>query len=175
MRRDIYQKLKAAGFCVRCAGPRDTALLACSACSAKQISPTPAYLRQRYHTFKSKGLCVKCGDQRDGATLKCIICQDRTNRHHKSYEYKLKHATFTAYGGVYCRCCGETEIRFLTLDHVNNDGFKHKVNGRERATGCKMYLQLKAAGYPNDPPLQVLCYNCNCGRSCNKGICPHKD
>src|ERR1039458_4628209 len=33
-----------------------------------------------------------------------------------------KALTFAAYGGYECKCCGETEKAFLTIDHINNDG-----------------------------------------------------
>jgi hypothetical protein len=31
--------------------------------------------------------------------------------------------------------------------------------------------------YKNNFPrgYRILCYNCNCGRALNNGICPHKD
>src|ERR1700690_1237472 len=37
-----------------------------------------------------------------------------------------KDAVFAAYGGYVCACCGEMEKAFLTLDHLNNDGNKHR-------------------------------------------------
>lgn len=75
------------------------------------------------------------------------------------------------YGGnpPKCACCGEANIGFLTLDHVNNDGVEHR-----RPRAADMQITLKKAGFPADPPIQVLCYNCNCGRENNNGVCPHK-
>jgi hypothetical protein len=65
-----------------------------------------------------------------------------------------------------CACCYESEIRFLTLDHINN-------NGKETRNVAKVLaFHLKKLGFP--PGIQVLCYNCNCGRGANKGICPHQ-
>lgn len=32
---------------------------------------------------------------------------------------------------------------------------------------------IKMLNYPEG--YQVLCYNCNCGKSINNGICPHLD
>jgi hypothetical protein len=58
---------------------------------------------------------------------------------------------------------------------VNNDGAKHRAafgRGDPRAGGKDFYRHLKAAGFPNDPPLQVLCANCNFGKSL-RGVCPH--
>ena len=72
-----------------------------------------------------------------------------------------------AYGGK-CRCCGEAENRFLTLDHVNGGGNKDR-----RAIRSTLWSWLIRNNYPSG--FQVLCYNCNCGRALNGGVCPHKD
>lgn len=73
------------------------------------------------------------------------------------------------YGGK-CECCGETILQFLTMDHTNGGGSKmaREVHGR----GTRFYKWIEANGYPAD--LRCLCYNCNCGRQHNGGICPHK-
>ena len=41
-----------------------------------------------------------------------------------------------------------------------------------KTKSSKFYLWLKRNNFP--PGYQVLCWNCNCGRSINNGICPHK-
>lgn len=71
-------------------------------------------------------------------------------------------------GSMSCICCGETEYEFLTLDHINGGGSKH----RKELGAANIYNALRKAGYP--PGYQILCFNCNCGRQRNKGICPHK-
>ena len=71
-----------------------------------------------------------------------------------------------------CACCGESEFNFLTLDHINNDGAQHRreIGGK---TGYNMYRWLINNELPDG--FQTLCYNCNCGKARNGGICPHKD
>ena len=70
------------------------------------------------------------------------------------------------YGGR-CACCGEKEIKFLAIDHINNDGHKQRK---------KMTLNINAWAirhhYPKD--LQVLCHNCNLAKAFY-GICPHQE
>lgn len=80
---------------------------------------------------------------------------------------KFRTACLEHYGNK-CACCGESIQRFLTLDHINNDGhkFKHTV-------GKRFAEHLCLNGFRDD--IQILCYNCNIGRSHNGGICPHKD
>jgi hypothetical protein len=71
-------------------------------------------------------------------------------------------------GTMKCVCCGENHIRFLTVDHINGGGRKH----RESMT-CRFNAWLKKNGFPSG--YQILCYNCNCGKQRNKGVCPHCD
>lgn len=87
---------------------------------------------------------------------------------------RIKDATFSAYGGYVCACCGETERKFLTLDHVNNDGaaFRRSMYGNRQAAGYVTYAWLARKGFP--PGYQVLCMNCNHGKRMNNGVCPHK-
>jgi hypothetical protein len=74
------------------------------------------------------------------------------------------------YGGK-CACCGEADPRFLTIDHINGDGRLHR-EALGRGSG-RVWLDILKRGFP--PEYQVLCYNCNSGRSINGGICPHLD
>lgn len=75
-----------------------------------------------------------------------------------------------AYGNQ-CACCGEKEVIFLTLDHINRNG-----NDQRRKFGIPgghaFYRFLRKSGYP--PGYQVLCFNCNSGEHLNGGTCPHK-
>lgn len=88
----------------------------------------------------------------------------------KKWAEKVKLEAFDAYGGRFCACCKENNILFLSLDRVNNDGFKHQTAAGRRGV---RYHQLRRAGWPNTPPLQVLCMNCNWGKRMNGGVCPH--
>ena len=87
---------------------------------------------------------------------------------------RIKEATFAAYGGYVCACCGETERNFLTLDHVNNDGASQRraMYGSRNAAGYVTYAWLFRKGFPAG--YQVLCMNCNHGKRMNNGVCPHK-
>lgn len=93
---------------------------------------------------------------------------EKRRQYEQRYRAKIRLETIAAYGGK-CKCCGETNEGFLTLDHVNNDGADHR---RELGRKASLHLWAKNAGYPDT--LQVLCYNCNCGRATNGGVCPHE-
>ncbi len=74
------------------------------------------------------------------------------------------------YGGK-CACCGEAEILFLEVDHINNDGAEERK--RFNKSTLTFYQWLIEQGYPKDR-YQLLCSNCNRGKYRNGGICPHK-
>lgn len=90
----------------------------------------------------------------------------------RRYNARIKLLTIEAYGGR-CACCGEANPVFLTIDHANNDGAAHR--GATRASGNALYQLLKQEGWPKDRGLRVLCFNCNCGRAVNGGVCPHEE
>lgn len=140
--------------------------------------------KERYKNYNAKrlkdrrdfrianGLCSRCGEPSFGKS-NCNSCLE------KQYEYrkKIKDQVYNAYGGYKCNCCGETTEFFLTLDHINNDGAEHRkmINGNPKKRGgnnCSMYRWIIKNNYP--PILQVLCFNCNCGKKINGGVCPHK-
>jgi len=85
----------------------------------------------------------------------------------RKYQRNLRLNVINHYGGV-CECCGEHNIRFLTIDHINNDGANH----RKIVGSSNIYSWLVKNEYPNG--FRVLCMNCNWGRAYNGGICPHK-
>ena len=93
--------------------------------------------------------------------------------------YNLRTEVLCYYGGSppRCGCCGEKEVLFLTLDHINNDGAKHRKELRtstgKMAAGTRTYRWAKENNFP--AMFQVLCCNCNFAKWRNKGVCPHKN
>lgn len=97
----------------------------------------------------------------------------RYNSNIKLWRERLKRETINAYGGE-CFCCKESNIKFLTIDHINNDGAEHKRRlGKGQQGGATVHSDLRRRGYPNG--YQVACFNCNAGRHYNGGICPHQE
>lgn len=71
-------------------------------------------------------------------------------------------------GSMECNCCGEKELDFLSIDHIDGGGYKQrKIQG----VGTNLTKWLKTNDYPKG--FQVLCMNCNFGKW-KKGICPHQ-
>jgi len=83
---------------------------------------------------------------------------------------RIKLAVIKVYGGK-CACCKETEIEFLTIDHVGEDGNQHR-KASPQMYGVKLYDWLRKQGFPTT--YQVLCWNCNLSKHFGKGVCAHK-
>lgn len=92
---------------------------------------------------------------------------------------EIKKEGMLEYGGK-CSCCGEHREKFLTIDHINNNGAceRRELNlikrNKQKYTGKKFWAYLKTIGYPKDK-YRLLCFNCNSGRALNGGICPHEE
>jgi len=121
-------------------------------------------------------ICTNCWRQcdRERRTL-CSTCAQKRVTVGKAYSARLKRATFEAYGGCQCACCGEATFEFLSIDHIDNSGALHRKelrhgNGTSGGGGMRTYLWLKRNGYP--PGFRVLCRNCNAAYG-ESGCCPH--
>lgn len=85
----------------------------------------------------------------------------------KSYRQRLKDIVLEHYGNT-CACCGESNTKFLSIDHINGGGEKHREQ-----IGRKINGWLVKNNFPKG--FQTLCFNCNWGKHINGGVCPHKD
>ena len=134
-----------------------------------KVSPEQTAIYQK--NFKDKqrrlGLCLECMRPNDG-TILCTFHREADRLRDRERNRSLRKAVLAYYGQV-CACCGESEERFLVIDHVNNDGAAHrKVT---KGSGYKTYLWIVMNEFPDG--FQTLCHNCNMGKSMNGGVCPH--
>lgn len=67
-----------------------------------------------------------------------------------------------------CACCGDEHMEFLTIDHINGDGKKHRYLSRNRT----LYKWIIDNNFPKD--LRILCMNCNWSHG-KHGYCPHNN
>lgn len=124
---------------------------------------------------KSVSLFFRNRGTRDGRLNICKVCHQATwGASKRAYDKialaLLRKETIAAYGG-FCFCCGESNIKLLTLDHSRNDG---SVRG-SHTEGKDFYRSLRREGFPQSLGLRVACWNCNSGRHHNNGICPHDE
>lgn len=87
---------------------------------------------------------------------------------------ELRRLVLLELGGA-CYCCGLDDLRFLTIDHVHNDGNYHrKLNTGKSKNGYTILLDIQKQGFPKDR-YRAACYNCNCARNLTRDkVCPHQ-
>lgn len=96
---------------------------------------------------------------------------EKVNQGNTERRNAVRDRVYRAFGGYKCSCCGETEPKFLSIDHVDNDGAEHKRKHRLH-TGEQLYRWIVRNGFPTG--FQVLCMNCQWGKRNNAGVCPHQ-
>jgi len=141
--------------------------------------------------------CTKCGVEKpldefnrrptvkDGRQAHCKSCvkqwrksdydhregvRERSNERTRECNARLRAEMISAYGSK-CVCCGESRPQFLTVDHKDGSGARHRKQIGDGAGRLRQYL--RANGYPKDN-YQLLCFNCNCSKGFY-GRCPHED
>lgn len=138
--------------------------------SKRIYSGLAEYTREFRRLRREAGLCLSCVNPAEPNRVHCskhlaMNCGRQIKRN-----TEWKRLGLAAYGAV-CVCCGETEERLLTVDHVNDDGGKHRKEINARTNSWKQWKWAADNNYP--PNLQVLCFNCNFGKALY-GRCPHK-
>ena len=86
----------------------------------------------------------------------------------RNYNRNIRLKVLSHYSGgtPSCACCGEIEIIFLCIDHINGGG-----NRQRRSITKSLSHWLYKQGYPVG--YRILCWNCNAAIGI-KGDCPHK-
>jgi len=126
------------------------------------------YLLPKYfYGSKTKGYqsyCKSCLNNYCKEHYKTNLKRYRKTR--QDYKLNQRQRVLEYYGNK-CGCCGEVTYEFLTVDHINNNGAKH----RKELKGSSVYNWIIKNNFPDD--FQILCYNCNCAKGFY-GKCPHK-
>lgn len=129
------------------------------------------WLKRNGYPSGFQTLCVNCNSGRavNGGGCPHVAPVKEPTARHQIYGRKLKDETVNAYGGR-CKCCGEQQLTFLTVDHALGGGNEHRR--RVGGSGAHTYRWLRDRGWPEG--FQILCFNCNAGRHWNGGRCPHE-
>ena len=123
----------------------------------------------RYCTRRVRGsytVCTVCRPKHAQASLEWSRANPvaRSALGKKSHR-KAKTDVIARYGGK-CACCGESRIEFMSVDHINGGGSKHR-----KEIPSNLYTWLRQQGYPDG--FRVLCLNCNLSIGFF-GYCPHQ-
>ncbi|MFH1859805.1 MAG: hypothetical protein ABH870_02135 [bacterium] len=87
----------------------------------------------------------------------------------KRKQLRIEVLSFYSNGTMECACCGEKQIEFLCIDHINGGGREEKRGEKRKQRG--IYEYLKAQKFPLG--YRVLCHNCNMSLGFY-GYCPHQ-
>lgn len=161
------------GKCKDCQKITNSGKSRCSSCYKKwrRTNDPAGYLamKQRHREKKfARGLCMYCNRNPRKSKRYCVECLKKLKGQMKKERRLLREEVIKHYG-VHCTCCGEKEQQFLTIDHINGGGNKHR---RElKASGINLYRWLKNNNYPEG--FRVRCFSCNCAAGIY-GMCPHE-
>src|SRR5271166_4233021 len=98
-------------MCTECGdSPPETGRRRCRLCLDYQNSLVVAKYRKRLES----GLCPKCGKSQLDKNI-CDTCLSIVKRNRD----KTKMAAFDAYGGRACSSCRFSDVRALSIDHIN--------------------------------------------------------
>lgn len=97
---------------------------------------------------------------------KSALCLETRAKWEKSYRLKIRLMVLEHYGRA-CACCQEARIEFLTIDHMANNGHRHR---KEEPGARSIYKWLVRNKFPLG--FRTLCFNCNQARAIY-GQCPH--
>jgi len=95
--------------------------------------------------------------------------RDRLNAQARDRHRQIRYEVLSYYsqGTLRCACCEIADYEFLTIDHANGDGAKHRRETPTVRTALAAWLRRN--GFPEG--FQVLCLNCNFARG-HFGRCP---
>ncbi len=107
-------------------------------------------------------LCSKCYYTRNREKIIARMEKWRTENRERMREgeskryLKRKIESIEAYGGM-CAHCDQKDVKFLVIDHINDDGAEDRRVWKNKV--ADIHLWLKKNKYPIG--YQVLCGNCN--------------
>lgn len=142
----------------------------CTKCS--RIYNKKYYLEniERYIKYREKNSEQRKNNWKEWYKLNAVEVRRKQNERSKVKRYiVIKHYSR---GENKCNCCNESNIMFLTVDHIYNNGNSHRKEIGSKS-GQDTYRWLIKNNFPEG--FQILCFNCNLGKSINKGICPHNN
>lgn len=118
--------------------------------------------RDRYWTRRNLGLCKRCPAK---AVVGQSLCIEHRNRALVDLE-EIRSLVYRHYGNR-CKCCGERNWLYLTLDHILSNGKQQRSESNTKG-GLMFFRWVIKQGFPDD--LQILCANCHIAKT-RKGVC----
>jgi len=132
----------------------------CSGCLEVKPATFEYFTKQKNGLYGLKSDCKSC-------------YSEYRHQYVKETRYKaLVHFSLT--DAPECLCCGESELEFLCIDHIEGGGKQHRKEmggGNHQISSVNGFL--KMIKDPDKDKYQILCWNCNFSKHKN-GECSHK-
>lgn len=157
-----YAKFKLEGTCRRCGADPLPGKTRCEKCHSAHLG----YQNKSKAAAIADGRCRYClvNPFEPGRSM-CATCLTKHGSKQKANYHKRRNEVILRYGGR-CKCCGNSNQKYLQLDHINNDGATHRrelANGRGGCISTWAYRN----GFPDN--LQLLCANCHQAKTAHGG------
>ncbi len=166
-RNKTYAEKKASGKCpvCGCRFPAEGRAL-CDSCrktrnSQEHRDRQNKLIRLYKEKHRELGLCDRCSNPSVFGYKECVGCREAAIERRRN----LKRQVINKYGGK-CDCCSESYLEFLTIDHINGGGTKHRKE-------LKNHYYKQLLDIPISSEYRVLCMNCNFSFGLYKH-CPHE-
>lgn len=161
-RKARRNKRKSLGLCVMCGFlPPVSGILCCIVCKEKERK---ASARRRKNRVSRKE-CTNCGNVHNRGKNLCDDCNEKQRVRQREVRKRNKTFLFN-YFERKCNHCNESEIIVMTIDHVNNDGYKDRNLPHRSSLVATPQLYAKyvkdiKAGVFDRSRFQMLCFNCH--------------
>lgn len=166
----IHEEYKKLNLCVRCGDKRFNGHIRCEKCHLKHLK----YNERSKEKAIKNGKCRVCLiENREENNSMCALCLKKSRDRMNATYSEIRLKCIKNFGG-FCVCCGESNQKYLQLDHIHNNGAEHKKNLKENNEFYgSFYKWAVKNNYPKDV-LQLLCANCHSAKSWHGG-CTIKD
>lgn len=129
------------------------------------------------HTSEKSVRANRCLACRKSSLKRWRVEHPRHRTWNREWARKRRMDVLLRVGGknLKCKCCGEDQIEFLTIDHKNGDGTTHRKSfGKSKGTPSQFYAWVRRVPLREvRKMLQILCWCCNCSIG-SWGYCPHQ-
>ena len=128
------------------------------------------YNHKRKEKIRRESACIDCMNEAHRKKYaNSVAFRERLKSGHQKQREKMRSLIIENYGGK-CSCpkCPETNPLFLTIEHIDGGGTKHRKTRGELG----VYRDIINQGFPAS--YTILCYNCNCAKAHSRdNVCPH--
>jgi len=121
-----------------------------------------AIVNNTYPKDRLSNLRVLCWNHNIARQRKYLDLPWELQTKRQRWQAKLWKEAFEFFGGCPCRI---TELKFLQISHIHNDGAERRREGGE-GTSTKLLTSFRKLGWPEilKEDYRLECANCNCGK-----------